>query len=211
MTDTSLPDIPYSKPEQQRQAALTGMHIFLGTEIMLFGALFLIAAVIRFLYTDEVVAISKEMHSGIGAANTAILLTASLLAALAVGAAQNGRHRTVALLMAGAAILGIAFLGLKGYEYWSEFHEGTLPVAGSGQALDSPKQRLFMDLYLISTSLHAFHLTAGIVMFFGFAYASWSERLALPARSVRVENAALYWHLVDLIWVFLYPVLYLVR
>lgn len=211
MADTLPTDIPYSRGEQQRRAALTGMHIFLGTEIMLFGVLFVIAAVLRFLYTKEVVEISKEMHGLIGAINTAILLTASLLAALAVGAAEQGRHRLVMGLMLGAAILGLAFLGLKGFEYWSEFYEGTLPVAGSGWKLESPKERLFMDLYLIATGLHAVHLTIGILMFSGFAYAAATKRLALPARRVRVENAALYWHFVDLVWIFLYPVLYLVR
>lgn len=211
MADSSPVEGPYSAPGQQRSAALIGMHIFLATEIMLFGGLFAVSAVIRFLHPEIYTAMSSRMHVLIGTLNTGILLTGSLCAALAVAAARAGKARWTALALTGAAGFGLLFLGLKAYEYWSEFEDGLLPLKGSGAALKAPAEHLFMNLYLVSTGLHAVHLTLGILLLLVFSALLISGRIPVPQRAVRVENVALYWHFVDLVWVFLYPVLYLAR
>lgn len=190
-------DQPYSTAPQQREAATMGMFIFLGTEIMLFGGLFAVALGLRLTHPREFVDASMQLHVWIGAINTAVLLTSSAAVALAVHAARARRPRTTTILLVVAAVLGVVFLGIKAYEYMTEYHEGLLlPAAGV--------QRLFMDLYLVSTGLHALHVTVGAALL--AAVAAFA-----PRRAIVVENAGLFWHLVDAIWVFLYPVLYLAR
>jgi cytochrome c oxidase subunit 3 len=190
-------DQPYSTAPQQREAAVMGMFVFLGTEIMLFGGLFAVALGLRLTHPREFVESSKHLHVWIGAINTAILLTSSAAVALAVHAARARQPRTTRILFLVAAGLGMAFLGIKAYEYASEYTEGLLlPQAGV--------QRLFMDLYLVSTGLHALHVAVGAALL--AAVAAFA-----PRRSTVVENVGLFWHLVDAIWVFLYPVLYLAR
>jgi cytochrome c oxidase subunit 3 len=190
-------DQPYSTAPQQREAATMGMFVFLGTEIMLFGGLFAVALGLRLTHPREFVDSSRQLHVWIGAVNTAVLLTSSAAVALAVHAARARLPRTTTVLLVVAAVLGVAFLGIKAYEYATEYREGLLlPPVGV--------QRLFMDLYLVSTGLHALHVTVGaalLVLVATFA----------PRRTIVVENAGLFWHLVDAIWVFLYPVLYLAR
>ena len=197
-------DRPYATRPQQREAAMLGMFIFLATEIMLFGGLFAVALGLRLGHPQEYVAASRQLHVWIGAANTAVLLTSSAAVALGVHIARAGRTRATAPLFAGAALLGLGFLGIKAYEYAIEYGEGLL-LGGTGV------QRLFMDLYLVSTGLHALHVTAGVLLLAGVAGIVERRRLRLPRRAVVVENAGLFWHLVDAIWVFLYPVLYLAR
>jgi cytochrome c oxidase subunit 3 len=190
-------DQPYSTATQQREAAVMGMYVFLGTEIMLFGGLFAVSLGLRLCHPREFVEASRHLHLWIGAANTAVLLTSSAAVALAVQAARAQQARAIRWLLLLAALLGAAFLAIKAYEYATEYREGLL-LGGAGV------QRLFMDLYLVSTGLHAVHVTAGIVLLTTVA-------MAAPRRAVVVENAGLFWHLVDAIWVFLYPVLYLAR
>lgn len=202
---------PFHRTGQQRRAALFGMHVFLGTEIMMFGSLFAVIAINRYLHPETTVEMSRKLHAGLGAVNTAILLTSSLLVAVAVVAAERGRRRLLAWCLALAAVLGTGFLGLKAYEYLSEYREGLFPAPGGSHELTKPAERLFMDLYVTATSLHALHLTVGIILIGGLALAARLKRLEVPRRSILVQNIALYWHLVDLIWVFLYPTLYLVR
>ena len=190
-------DQPYSTAPQQREAAVMGMFVFLGTEVMLFGGLFAIALGLRLSHPVEFVDASKHLHVWIGAANTAVLLTSSAAVALAVHAVHARQPRATMVLLAIAALLGVAFLGIKAYEYATEYNEGLLlPQAGL--------QRLFMDLYLVSTALHALHVTVGAGLLATVA-------VAAPSRPTLVENTGLFWHLVDAIWVFLYPVLYLAR
>jgi cytochrome c oxidase subunit 3 len=197
-------DQPYSTAPQQREAATMGMFVFLGSEIMLFGGLFAAALALRLAHSREIVEASKHLHVWIGAINTAVLLTSSALVALGVEAARARKARPAALLLAGAALLGVAFLGIKAYEYASEYAEGLLPGDGG-------PTRLFMDLYLISTGLHAVHVTVGVLLLAGVATALQRRWLGLPRRPIVVETAGLFWHLVDAIWVFLYPALYLIR
>lgn len=202
---------PYSEPEQQRGAALFGMAIFLATEILLFGGIFAAILYTRFAHPAAVVDASKELHLWIGAANTVVLLASSFAAAVAVAAAKGGRDKTTAGLLLLTALLGVAFLCLKAVEYGKEFSEGMLPVKGGDHALSNPVTRLFMDLYLVATSLHAVHVTIGICLLLWLSVRVGSRHIPLPSRAVLVEAPILYWHLVDVIWVFLYPALYLAR
>jgi cytochrome c oxidase subunit 3 len=190
---------------------MLGMHIFLASEVMLFGGLFAVAFALRLAHPDEYVAASRRLHLWIGAANTALLLTSSLAVAAAAVWAGEGRRRRTAASLAGAAALGLAFLAVKAVEYSLEAAEGLLPGFADPPRFDGPVERLFMDLYLVATGLHAVHLTVGIALLGTIAWRATRGSLALPRRAATVEAAGLYWHLVDVIWVFLYPVLYLAR
>ncbi|MGB0083839.1 MAG: cytochrome c oxidase subunit 3 [Rhodomicrobiaceae bacterium] len=202
---------PYADATQQQEAIMMGMYVFLASEIMLFGGLVAVAFVLRFLHPQEMVEASKRLHIYVGAINTAVLLTSSLFVALAVQAARAAARSRTALFTGGAAGLGVAFLGLKAIEYYEEYGEGLLPGISEPGQFTSPVQRQFMDLYLVATGLHAIHVTIGILLLGGLGWLAGGGRLRLPQRAVTVETAGLYWHLVDVIWVFLYPILYLAR
>ncbi|TWB69790.1 cytochrome c oxidase subunit 3 [Nitrospirillum amazonense] len=198
-------------PSRQRDTTLMGMYLFLASEIMLFGGLFAVALALRLLHPQEVAAASRRLHYGIGAANTVVLLTSSLAVALAVAAAEMGKVKGTVVSLLAAAGLGLGFLALKAVEYGMEIREQLLPAFTPAEAFESPPAHLFMDLYLVATALHAVHVTVGVVLLAGLAWRVHRRSLALPRGAAGVEVVGLYWHLVDVIWVFLYPILYLVR
>lgn len=202
---------PFSDARQQSEADRLGMYLFLATEIMLFGGLFAVLAVLRMLHPAAFVAASRQTHLYLGAANTAILLSSSAAVALAVAAAREGVRRRAARLLAGAALLGLGFLAVKAFEYGREQAEGMLPLPGAPMRFSGPVEHLFMNLYLVATGLHALHVAIGIVLLLGLAWRVARGGLSLPGRAITVEICGLYWHLVDLIWVFLFPALYLAR
>jgi cytochrome c oxidase subunit 3 len=202
---------PFGQAEQQHEADMMGMYLFLGTEIMLFGGLCAVILIYRGIHPEEVVAASRKLHLWIGAINTVILLTSSLAVAAAVHAARARQSGIAAAQLAVAALLGLAFLAVKTFEYAQEYQEGLLPLLSRPPAFSGPVEQLFMNLYLFSTSLHAIHLTIGIAITAVLAWRLYRRRLPLPNRAVTVEVAGLYWHLVDIVWVFLYPILYLAR
>lgn len=202
---------PYSDAGRQADAALMGIYVFIGTEIMLFGGLFLTIAWLRLEHTQEVVAASKEMHWWLAGVNTAVLLTSSAAVALAVEKAKAGATQAVSLLLTFAILLGFGFLILKGVEYVWEYGEGLLPIAGSGSGLKDPIHHLFVDLYLIATGLHAIHLTIGILLLSGLLIGLKRDMLELPERAILFMTIGIYWHFVDVVWIFLYPLLYLAR
>ncbi len=211
MPETAPVTEPYRDPRQQHDAAMMGMYIFLSSEIMLFGGLFAAAAAMRLAHAAEVVQASQALHFGIGGLNTAVLLTSSLFVALAIEAGKGGKAATAAGWLAGAAVLGLCFLAIKTYEYHAEFAEGLLPVPGVQSRYATSIQHLFMNLYLAATALHALHLTIGIVLLLVLALQTARRAIPLPQRSIILITAGLYWHLVDVVWVFLYPVFYLAR
>jgi cytochrome c oxidase subunit 3 len=128
---------------------------------------------------------------------------------LAVLDARDGRRQHTTLLLIATATLGLLFLALKGYEYHLEYREGLMPGVGPVFPL-GPQAKLFFNLYFVSTGLHAAHLALGIVAVGAFAWSVGSRRLPLPDRAMRIEGLGMYWHFVDIVWVFLYPVLYLI-
>ena len=197
---------PFRDAERQREADRLGMLVFLASEIMLFGGLFAVALTLRLRHPAEYQEAAAGLHIWLGTINTAILLTSSLLVALAVEAARADRSVAARRLLLGAAALGVAFLGVKGLEYYAEFREGVVPVLAPG-GLSSPFETLLMTFYFISTGLHAVHVTIGIAMLAMVALARSPARMDPP---IVLGNVALYWHLVDIVWIFLYPTLYLV-
>lgn len=188
-----------------RRTAALAMWAFLAGEVLMFGGLFMALAVCRWLNPDGWLASSAHLHLWLGTANTALLLTSSLTMALAVGAARRGRDRDTALLLGATAALGLAFLGVKGTEYWLEYRDGLLSFAAQPYALAAPGARLFFQLYLLATGLHALHLALGCLGGGGLALLA-AQR---GAGGTATEMMGLYWHFVDVVWVFLFPIFYL--
>lgn len=196
--------------EQQHLTDNLGMWAFLATELMFFGGLFASYAVYRNLYPEGFIAASRHLSVMLGAINTAILLTSSLTMALAVRAAQiRRRHEAIWLLFA-TMVLGAAFLGIKAFEYYQDYREHLIP--GSGFRFEDrlrASAQMFFLIYFLMTGLHAIHLIIGISLVGVIAALVRHDRSDERA-ATRVEITGLYWHFVDLVWVFLYPLLYLV-
>jgi cytochrome c oxidase subunit III len=210
-----LPAIQFETLHQQRQASLFGMWIFLATELMIFGGLLTAYAIYRAEYPAEFIAGSKRLNLLIGAVNTVVLLTSSLTMALAVRAAQTGlRKRTVWLLLLTVAF-GATFMVLKGVEYYSDYTDNLMPGVAfqpkewTDQGLAAEHVQLFLILYYFMTLLHALHLTVGIVLLLFIAHLAWRGKFS-PANYGGVEVSGLYWHFIDIVWIFLLPLLYLI-
>lgn len=201
-------DSPYTDTGQRHTADRLGLWLFLATETMMFGALFFALMVVRLRAPDGALLASRHLDKTLGGINTAVLLTSSLLVALAVSAAHRGRRRRTAGFLAGGAGLGLVFLAVKAIEHRHEFRENLWP--GPGFALPAPGAELFFNLYFAATGLHAVHLSLGILLMLGLAVRVWRGWAPLPERAITVELAGLYWHLVDAVWVFLFPTLYLI-
>jgi cytochrome c oxidase subunit III len=209
MTERGAVAEPFATEAQQREAAHLGLWLFITTELMLFGGLFLGLVVYRIGYPAAADAASDHLRLWIGGANTAVLLTSSLTVALAVVGAREGRRGQTTALLLSTALLGLLFLGIKGYEYRLEYLEGLMPGLGPAFPLE-PHAELFFNFYFASTGLHALHLALGILAVGVFAWRTLSRRLPVPAGATWIEGLGMYWHFVDIVWVFLYPVLYLI-
>lgn len=196
---------PFHEAERQDEADRLGMLVFLGSEAMLFGGIFAAAMALRLLHPQDYIAASSHMKLWHGTLNTAVLLTSSLMAAIAVEAARGGRPRAARRALWGAVALDFVFLAIKGHEYWLEYREGVIPGLAP-QGLRSAVEQLFMNLYFAATGLHALHMAIGMVL---LSVAALSRRAREDRHAVLIGNVALYWHLVDLVWVFLYPTIYL--
>ncbi|GLV30254.1 cytochrome oxidase subunit III [Sphingobium sp. TomTYG75] len=196
---------PFHEMARQREADRLGMIIFLASEAMLFGGLFAAAMALRLLHPADYVASSAHLKVWLGTANTGVLLTSSLMVAVAVEAARSGGARLAGLALAVAILLALLFLGIKGYEYFGEYREGLVPGVANAH-FESRTQQLFMNFYFVSTGLHALHVIGGITLL-GLAAVRRAARK--DRNALLIGNVALYWHLVDIIWVFLYPTLYL--
>jgi cytochrome c oxidase subunit III len=196
--------------EQQHAAAALGMWVFLITEVMFFGGLFLIYAVGRMSHPLAFAAASRELDVTLGATNTAVLIVSSLTMAFAVRAAQTGRSRELVGFLAATLALGCVFLSIKGYEYYDKFLHHLVPGRGfSFPGPEAPAAQQFFSLYFAMTGLHALHIIIGagvlIVLMIQATRGRFSPRYHNP-----VEMAGLYWHFVDIIWIFLFPLLYLI-
>ncbi len=204
-TAPGRPAPPFSSVAQQRRADTLGMWTFLATEMLLFGGLFLAYTIYRALYPQAWAEGAHHTNLALGTTNTAVLLASSLTVALAGHAAQRKAWRATAWLIAATVALGALFLGLKGYEYYLHYQDGYVP--GAYFTHDAPALQLFFLFYFLMTGLHALHMTIGLGI--------WAVMLVRAGRrrlpdETPVEMAGLYWHFVDLVWVFLYPLLYLV-
>ena len=195
--------------EQQKEASTLGMWVFLVTEVLFFGGLFAAYCVYRNWYPDAFAAASHELDVTLGAINTAVLITSSLTMALGVHAAQLGQRRLLMIFLVATMILGAAFLGIKGVEYYHKFAEHHVP----GPAFHFEKEhfrhaQIFFSLYFVMTGLHALHMIIGIGIMLVMLWWAWRGTITAEYYAP-IEISGLYWHFVDIVWIFLFPLLYL--
>ncbi|HEX3886800.1 MAG TPA: cytochrome c oxidase subunit 3 [Phenylobacterium sp.] len=201
----------FAQPRQQREADFMGMYVFLGTETMLFGGLLALVYAYRVIHPQASAEAARHLKIWIATANTAVLLTSSLAVAFAVLAARHGKRRIVVAGLIVAMLLGMTFLGLKGWEYLQDFQEGLAPGIGTPSPLRAGPAALFFDLYFVATTLHAVHLTVGLGLMLWAALVVARRRVRLPGQAIVIEMTGLYWHFVDIVWVFVFPIFYLAR
>lgn len=186
-----------------------GMWLFLFTELILFGGLFIVYAVYRFKHPQEFQLGAKELDTFVGTVNTLILLTSSLTVALAIAAIQEGRKHLSMMLIGLTIVLAFAFLVNKYFEWGHKFSIGLFPR--SPEMLDLPQgEILYFGLYFTMTGLHALHVIVGMVVL-TFSLIGIGKGSITRDSFVRLEMGGLYWHLVDIIWIFLFPLFYLLH
>jgi cytochrome c oxidase subunit 3 len=235
----------FSDLAQQREAGTLGMWIFLATEVMFIGAIFVAYFTYRMrsIYFDDFKNASANLVMWVGFVNTAVLLTSSLTVVLAIRAAQMGNKKWVFYHLILTMIFGSMFFGFKVYEYRTDYKENLWPswpnyspvLKASGQhyfypekvgfeapKADAPKAewdafnlklnhaKLFYRFYYSLTGLHAFHMLVGLGLFVFLAAQAWRGKYT-PESHAQVEISGLYWHFVDIVWIFLFPLLYLVK
>ena len=197
---------------QQHDADELGMWLFLCTEIMFFGAVFLAYTIYRTQDEAAFAAASQKLDIFWGTLNTVFLLTSSLTMALAVHAAQTSQRRRLITLLIATMVLGSLFIGIKGLEYHHKYTEGLMPLFGLPFHWDGPARgpaEMFFDLYFVMTGLHALHMVIGLGIMLVLLIQSIRGRL-LGEFSIPIHLTGLYWHFVDIVWVFLFPFLYLI-
>lgn len=189
--------------------AKMGMWLFLFTEVLLFGGLFLVYAVYRYQYPEQFHLAALELNTSIGTLNTIILLTSSLTVALSIAAIQKGNKLLSMMLLGITLLFAVIFLINKYFEWSAKFTHGIFP--GSPVLTSKPNgQILFFGLYYVMTGLHAIHVIIGIVIL-SFMLVFIQRDVIQTNNYIKLENSGLYWHLVDLIWIFLFPLFYLIQ
>ena len=200
----------FDTPAQQRETAALGMWVFLVTELMFFGGLFLVYVVYRYAWPRAFALGSHELDIVLGTTNTAVLIASSLTMALAVRSAQLGRRRAIVTFLVLTMILGSVFLGIKADEYHHKWVEGHVPGPGFHFPGDEAAHvRIFFSLYFAMTGLHALHMIIGIGVLAVMLVMAARGRFG-PGYHNPIECSGLYWHFVDIVWIFLFPLLYLV-
>jgi len=196
--------------DQQREAATLGMWVFLVTEVLFFGGLFVTYLVYRSWYPEAFAEASHHLDVVLGTINTVVLITSSLTMALSVHAAQTNRRQLVLLFLVVTMALGATFLGIKGVEYFHKFEERLIP----GPSFEFEAQyfrhaQLFLSLYFVMTGLHALHMVIGLGIMTWMLVWTWNGTITDTYHSP-IEISGLYWHFVDIVWIFLFPLLYLI-
>jgi cytochrome c oxidase subunit 3 len=195
---------------QQEHAARIGMWLFLATELLLFGGLFTAYAVYRFLYGETFAEASHHLSVAAGTINTVVLITSSLTVALAHHLAQQGKGRAAALSLAVTLGFALVFLLIKAWEWSTDFGEGLLPGRYfHAPELTSTGAPMFFTLYFLLTGLHGLHVVVGMTVLAVLMVLCWRGNYD-HGYVTPMELGGMYWHLVDLIWIFLYPLLYLI-
>jgi cytochrome c oxidase subunit 3 len=199
----------YGTPEQQRETVTLGMWIFLATEVMFFGGLFTAFAVYRMYNTRGFNEGSADMNILLGSINTAVLITSSLTMALSIHSAAVGKTVRTYLFLLATAIIGLGFIAIKFTEYYQHYQMHKVP--GLSFITDKPDagaMEMFYVFYFAMTGLHALHMTIGITLVLIFAFrtaaGSFDSRYHTP-----LEALGLYWHFVDIVWVFLFGIFYI--
>ncbi|HEX3738474.1 MAG TPA: cytochrome c oxidase subunit 3 family protein [Terriglobales bacterium] len=204
---------------QQRNAASLGMWWFLGTEIMFFGGMFCGYLVYRRAYFPDFAAGSRSLNLIAGTLNTAVLICSSLTVALAVRASQLGKRKQLVNLLLATIFFGVCFLAIKGYEWRDEYIHHHVPTfyfdahdlvrENPNLHLDPQHTKIFFSLYFALTGVHALHMIVGIGIFSVITFMAWRGKFN-PEYHTPVEIAGLYWHFVDIVWIYLFPLLYLI-
>ena len=196
--------------DEQKEASSLGMWVFIAQEVMFFGGLFLAYTVYRNLYPAAFAEASHHLDWKLGGINTAVLILSSLTMALAVRSAALGHRKQIVLFLIATVVLGSIFLGIKVVEYGHKFEDHLVP--GPHFEFAGPNARpaqIFYSLYFAMTGLHALHMIIGIPILLVLAWLAHRGRYG-PAYHTPVEMTGLYWHFVDIVWIFLFPLLYLV-
>ena len=207
--DSAEPHIPHSHPKHYDPVGLRlGMWLFLFSEVLLFGGLFLVYAMYAHLYKKDFILSSGDLNRVLGTINTLVLLTSSLTMVLAVSSMQSGERRKALLYLLTTILFGIVFLVIKGFEWGHKIEHGLYP--GSDSLLKMHHGAIiFIYLYFAMTGLHALHVVVGSGLLSVVGALVTTGRVT-PERYIFLENSALYWHLVDVIWIFLFPLFYLI-
>ncbi len=196
--------------EQQFNSSALGMWTFLITEVLFFGGMFAGYLLYRFKYPEAFMLGSHELDVALGTINTAVLICSSLTMALAVYWGQHGDKKKIILFIVLTMILGAAFLGIKSVEYTHKYHEHLLP--GPGFQFDGPyadQVRIFISFYFVMTGMHAFHMIIGMGLMIWLINKA-RKGVFTSEHSTPLELSGLYWHFVDIVWIFLFPLLYLI-
>ena len=229
----------FADEEQQRNAASLGMWWFLGTEIMFFGGMFCAYLIYRIKYFPEFAAASRSLDLTVGTLNTAVLICSSLTVAQAVRAAQMGKRKLQVPLLLATIFFGLVFLGVKAYEWNNKYKEHHIPtfdfnakdlmrdnqkLFGLDKLQNDPskahelqekeveiqqRSQIFFSLYFALTGMHAIHMVVGVGIFTVITWMAWKGRFT-PEYHTPLEIAGLYWHFVDIVWIYLFPLLYLI-
>ncbi len=201
----------FEEPKQQHEAATLGMWAFLATEVMFFGGMFAAYSLYRASYPDAFASTSQHMDVIMGGVNTAVLICSSLTMVLAVRAARLGQRGMIVMFILLTMLLGAVFLGIKGIEYHHKWVEHLIP--GFNFEYEPPQYareaQILFFLYFMMTGMHAVHMLIGEAMLAVLAVMAWRGRFT--ARwNTPVDMIGLYWHFVDIVWIFLFPLLYLI-
>ncbi len=191
------------------EASKLGMWLFLFTELLLFGGLFLVYAIYRMMNQEAFLEASRHLNVVMGTVNTVVLLTSSLTVALSVSALQRGETKRSLLLLIATLLFAATFLVIKYFEWSAKIGHGLFPGMEYYNALP-PGERLFFFLYFFMTGLHGLHVIVGGV-FIAIVMNKIKKGKVAKERYILLENAGLYWHLVDIIWIFLFPLFYLIH
>ena len=196
--------------EQQHEASTLGMWLFLVTEVMFFGGLVLAYTLYRIWYPTAWALGSEELNIYLGGFNTVVLIASSLTMAMAVRSAQTGTQRATVGWLLLTMSLGLTFLVVKFFEYKEKFELNHVPGPNFRfEGAESPHVQIFFSLYFALTGVHALHMVIGFVLLSVIATMAYRKKFS-PEWYTPVELAGLYWHFVDIVWIFLFPLLYLV-
>ena len=213
---TTLPvgvevDEQFSTEGQQRHAATMGMWLWLATELLLFAGLFLVALILRIMHPGSVTAAALHLKFWIGATNTAVLICSSYTMSGAIEMSRLGWQRGTVRCMLITAALGTVFLVLKGYEYYRDYVEHMTPFLPRPYAIPGDDaSQLFINVYYVTTALHGLHLTTGVLIMLVLARQA-SAPGYLRRHQNRIEVYGLYWHFIDLIWISVFLILYVLN
>lgn len=198
----------HTEEHRDDEASKLGMWLFIFTELLLFGGLFLVYSIYRAQYPANFHEASLELNVTIGAINTIVLLFSSMTIAMALTAIQKGNQKLALRLIGVTLLMAVIFLINKYFEWGAKFEHGLYPGSDLMPLLERG-HLLYFSLYFFMTGLHALHIIIGMILLIIVYFKVKNGSINLQ-RYVLAENGALYWHLVDLIWIFLFPLMYLI-